>query len=132
MHRSLQRLCRTTAVSAALLSAMATHAATNADATQPPARAALREACKDADNELQQAMGALVSQRGLEGAVRIDMEIRGKRIGAVSVAGGSPVDRADIRRAVRGMSCDTGRADLQTVSFQVNFAGDDTARRTGG
>ncbi len=132
MNRLLQHLFHIFTGLAALLSAVATHAATNADAAPPPSRAALREACKDADSELQQAMGALVAQRGLEGAVRIDMEIQGKRVSAVSVAGGSPADRPDIRRAVRRLNCDTGAAELRTVSFEVTFARDETARSAGG
>ena len=136
MNHSLHHLGRTIAVPMALLAAVAAHAVPNPEATQQSSRMALRDACRDADNELQRAMGVLVAQRGLEGTVRIDMELQGDRIGAVSVAGNQGAYANDIRRAVRRLSCSSGQAERQVVSFEVNFTRDEMpalfAGRTGG
>ncbi len=132
MNRSSQHLLRSCTTLAALLAAMGSQAAPSPDASQSLSRMALREACKDADGELQRALGTLVAQRGLEGAMRIEMELQGNRIGAVSVSGGAPVDQHDVRRAVRRLNCDSGRAERQTVSFEIGFVGDEGTRRAGG
>lgn len=53
------------------------------------------------------------------------MELKGERIGAVSVSGNQGAYGNDVRRALRRLSSSSGHADRQLGSFEVNFTRDD-------
>ncbi len=85
--------------------------------------AVIRNICPRIDAELQDALARLAMQHE-DLRVRVQMRVDGQRISGVELQGLPGEHRLQIRRALHGLSCDSGGSASQSLSFDLRLGRD--------
>lgn len=120
----MNRLRRITAAALALFAGVAVAQ----DPTQqievrahPLVRTDVQALCPDVAGELNDALARTVQEVATAAVVDVRFELTAARVGEVTTGDGPPRYQRMLRRAVRGLQCDSGSAALQTVALRVRF-----------
>jgi hypothetical protein len=84
-------------------------------------RTDVRALCPDVDAGLHDALVKTVQQVATAATMDVRFELSGNRIGDVSTTDGPLAYQRALKRAVRGLQCDSREAAPQTVALRVRF-----------
>ncbi|QPF75114.1 hypothetical protein G8A07_20810 [Roseateles sp. DAIF2] len=102
------------------------HGQQRADLTPP--RTDVRAVCPGADQDLQDSLAKAWYQHQQPGVVRVDFKLDGRQVSEVSTSGSARLHYGQaVRRAMYGLSCNTGSAGAQRFSALISFAEDDAS-----
>jgi hypothetical protein len=84
-------------------------------------RTDVRALCPDVDAGLHDALVKTVQQVATAATMDVRFELSGNRIDDVATGDGPLAYQRMLKRAVRGLQCDSGSATPQTVALRVRF-----------
>lgn len=103
-----------------LLGAGAAMAALPGDRTATQA-SALRKACPQIDNSLQEALQGRAYHLVKENWIKVQFTLNGDQISAVEQQGGSNADQARVREAVTQLACRSEQGEQQ-IQFKLHMS----------
>jgi len=86
-----------------------------------PVRTDVQALCPDVANEIHDALVKTVQDVATAAVIDVRFELAGDRIGEVQTGAGPALYQRMLKRAVRGLQCDSGSAAPQTVALRVRF-----------
>jgi hypothetical protein len=84
-------------------------------------RTDVRALCPTIDNELHDALVKTVQDVAAAAVIDVRFQLAGSRIESVATGAGPVRYQRALKRAVRGLECDSGQAAPQTVALRVRF-----------
>ncbi|MEP6504100.1 MAG: hypothetical protein ABJD97_12260 [Betaproteobacteria bacterium] len=88
----------------------------------------LHDACPDVDDELSDALVPAWNDADTPVTVPVEFKVQGSNVFDVVPASSSPRLERQVRRAVRGLQCDSHDDQVHTVALVVRFVGRDGGR----
>jgi hypothetical protein len=89
---------------------------------QPPVRTDVQALCPEIETDLPDALVRTVQEVAEPALIDVRFELQGSRVGAVQVGPGPLAYQRMLKRALRGLQCDSGDASrAQVVSLRVRF-----------
>lgn len=86
-----------------------------------PVRTDVQALCPDVAGELNDALAKTVQEVATAAVIDVRFELAGNRVGDVQTGAGPDKYQRMLKRAVRGLQCDSGSAAPQTVALLVRF-----------
>jgi hypothetical protein len=86
-----------------------------------PVRTDVQALCPDVAGEISDALAKTVQDVATSAVIDVRFELTGDRVGEVQTGAGPAKYQRMLKRAVRGLQCDSGSAAPQVVAMRVRF-----------